>query len=170
MFYKYRSYQCIPVGVESGVCPPCPQRDRKRRLIGAVCRNRRIKRVVLADTLKNPAKCLWRGSPTVGPTSSVRLHIYVPSHTVRLILTLTILFYSILRTFYSILFYSVFSILYSILSCCSILYYALFCILFYNVFYSILFYLAPYSIIFYFVFYSVSFIKQTPNFCEYFLT
>ena len=32
-------------------------------------------------TLKNPAKCLWRGSPTVGTTSSsVRLHIYVPSH------------------------------------------------------------------------------------------
>ena len=31
--------------------------------------------------LKNPAKCLWRGSPTVGQTSSsVRLHIYVPSH------------------------------------------------------------------------------------------
>ena len=29
----------------------------------------------------NPTKCLWRGSPTVGPTSSsVRLHIYVPSH------------------------------------------------------------------------------------------
>ena len=31
---------------------------------------------------KNPTKCLWRGSPTVSPTisSSVRLHIYVPSH------------------------------------------------------------------------------------------
>ena len=35
--------------------------------------------------------------------------------TVRQILTLTILFYSILQIFYSILFYSVFSILYSIL-------------------------------------------------------
>ena len=79
--------------------------------------------------------------------------------TVRLILTLTILFYSILQIFYSILFYSVFSILYSILSCCTILYYALFCILFYNVFYSILL-----AILFYSVFYSVNSIMQTPNF------
>ena len=90
--------------------------------------------------------------------------------TVRLILTLTILFYSILQIFYSILFYSVFSILYSILSCCTILYYALFCILFYYVFYSIIFYLARYSILFYFVFYSVNSIMQIPKFCEYFLT
>ena len=73
-------------------------------------------------------------------------------YTVRLILTLTILFYSILQIFYSILFYFVFSFLYSILSCCTILYYALFCILFYNVFYSILFYLARYSILFCFLF------------------
>ena len=33
-------------GVESRINPPYPQRDRKRRLIGAVCRNHRIKRVV----------------------------------------------------------------------------------------------------------------------------
>ena len=31
-------------------------------------------------TLKNPKKFLWRGIPTVGLTSSVRLHIHVPSH------------------------------------------------------------------------------------------
>ena len=32
-------------------------------------------------TLNNPTKCLWRGNPTVGTTSSsVRLHIYAPSH------------------------------------------------------------------------------------------
>ena len=31
--------------------------------------------------LKNPTKCLWRWSPTVGQTSSsVCLHIFVPSH------------------------------------------------------------------------------------------
>ena len=33
-------------GVKSRMCPPYPQRNRKRRLIGAVCRNHRIKRVV----------------------------------------------------------------------------------------------------------------------------
>ena len=75
--------------------------------------------------------------------------------TVRLILTLTILFYSILQIFYSILFYSVFSILYSILSCCTILYYALFCILFYNVFYSILFYSTLLAILFYSILFSI---------------
>ena len=32
--------------------------------------------------LKNPTKCLWRGSPAVDPIfPSVRLHIYVPSYT-----------------------------------------------------------------------------------------
>ena len=38
-------------GGKSRMCPPYPQRDRKRRLIGAVCRNHRIKRVV-------PCRCL----------------------------------------------------------------------------------------------------------------
>ena len=33
-------------GVKSRMCPPYPQRDRKRRLNGAMCRNHRIKRVV----------------------------------------------------------------------------------------------------------------------------
>ena len=37
--------------VKSRMCPPYPQRDRKRRLNGAVCRNHRIKRVV-------PCRCL----------------------------------------------------------------------------------------------------------------
>ena len=37
--------------VKSRMCPPYPQRDRKRRLHGAVCRNHRIKRVV-------PCRCL----------------------------------------------------------------------------------------------------------------
>ena len=35
-----------PGGFKSRMCPPYPQRDRKRRLNGAVCRNHRIKRVV----------------------------------------------------------------------------------------------------------------------------
>ena len=38
-------------GFKSRMCPPYPQRDRKRRLIGAVCRNHRIKRLV-------PCRCL----------------------------------------------------------------------------------------------------------------
>ena len=54
-------------GVKSRMCPPYPQRDRKRRLNGAVCRNHRIKRVVRVGartgTLKNPTKCLWRWEP-----------------------------------------------------------------------------------------------------------
>ena len=50
------------------MCPPYPQRDRKRRLNGAVCRNHRIKRFgprvgVRTGTLKNPTKCLWRWEP-----------------------------------------------------------------------------------------------------------
>ena len=51
---------------------------------GAVSRNnrKRLARVgTWSGTSKNPSKRLWRGIPTVGPTSSsVRLHIYVPSH------------------------------------------------------------------------------------------
>ena len=31
-------------------------------------------------TLRNPARYLWHGCPTVGPTSSVRQCICVPSH------------------------------------------------------------------------------------------
>ena len=49
-----RLYFVIPregPGVKSRMCPPYPQRDRKRRLIGAVCRNHCIKRVV-------PCRCL----------------------------------------------------------------------------------------------------------------
>ena len=37
--------------VKSRMCPPYPQRDPERRLIGAVCRNHRIKRFV-------PCRCL----------------------------------------------------------------------------------------------------------------
>ena len=33
-------------GLSRECAPPYPQRDRKRRLNGAVCRNRRIKRLV----------------------------------------------------------------------------------------------------------------------------
>ena len=90
----------------------------------------------------------------------VYLHNFVGGGTVRLILTLTILFYSILQIFYSILFYSVFSILYSILSCCTILRYVLLCTcVFYSIMHSILFY----SILFAILFYSILFL-----FCQFY--
>ena len=46
---RYKHIRWAPVrarGIKSRMCPPYPQRDRKRRLNGAVCRNHRIKRVV----------------------------------------------------------------------------------------------------------------------------
>ena len=43
-------------GVKSRMCPPYPLRDRKRRLIGAVCRNHRIKRLVLCRCLDGHVK------------------------------------------------------------------------------------------------------------------
>ena len=75
-WYKNRSMR----GPFSKVSPAC----RKRRLIGAVCRNHRNVSPVSAlerareRTLQN---VYGVGSPTLGPTtSSFRLHIYVPSH------------------------------------------------------------------------------------------
>ena len=67
-------------GVKSRMCPPYPQRDRKRRLNGAVCRYHRIKRVVpcrcRTGTLKTLRNVYGVGSQTVGKTSSsIRLHI-----------------------------------------------------------------------------------------------
>ena len=119
-----------------------------------------VKRVVpfccMDGHVKEPTKCLWCWEPDrrsnffFGPP----VHLCAITHTVRLILTLTILFYSILQIFYSILFYSVFSILYSILSCCKILNYVLFCFLFYHVFYSILFYSILYCSLFYSILFS----------------
>ena len=60
-----------------------------------LCRNHRIKRVVpyrcRTDTLKNPAKCLWRWEPdVVGTTSSsVRLHIYAVTYMTEILLIVT---------------------------------------------------------------------------------
>ena len=52
---------------KSRIRPPYPQRVViLRRLNGAVCRNHRIKRMVMCRwraTLKNLAKCLWRWEP-----------------------------------------------------------------------------------------------------------
>ena len=70
IWYPLLIYKTVPRGglggveVEnvSSVFSAC----RKRRLIGAVCRNHRIKRprvVAWTGTLKNPAKCLWRLEP-----------------------------------------------------------------------------------------------------------
>ena len=66
----------------SSVSPAC----RKRRLNGAVSRNNRIKSVAscrcLDEHFKEPYEMSYGvGNPNVGTTtSSVRLHIYVPSH------------------------------------------------------------------------------------------
>ena len=93
--------------------------------------------------------------------------------TVRLILTLTILFYSILQMFYSFLFYSILYFLF-----CILFYLAgKFSIMFYSVFYSIicsiLFYTARHSIILFYsilFFYSVNPISQKIlNFVNIFL-
>ena len=62
-------YDTLGIRNVSSVSPAC----RKRRLIGAVCRNHRIKRLVPCRTIR---KVYGVGSPTVGPTFfSVRLHI-----------------------------------------------------------------------------------------------
>ena len=66
----------------ASVSPAC----RKRRLNGTVCRNHRIKWLVSCrcgtDTLKNPAKCLWRWEPDrrynffFSPPAHLYRHIY----------------------------------------------------------------------------------------------
>ena len=59
----------IPVrarGVKSKMCLPYLQRDRKRRLIGAVSESPYKKGGLVGawtGTLKNPTKCLWRWEP-----------------------------------------------------------------------------------------------------------
>ena len=50
-----------PGGLSRECAPPYPQRDRKRRLNGAVCRNHRVG--ARTGTLKNPTKYLWRWEP-----------------------------------------------------------------------------------------------------------
>ena len=64
--------------------PPLPHARRKRRMKWDGFRNDRKKVGPHVGTwtgaLKDPAKCLWRGSPTKDPISSVRLHVYVPSN------------------------------------------------------------------------------------------
>ena len=39
---------------------------------------------------ENPTKCLRRVSPTVGPTSSVRLHIYICTYITEILLSVTL--------------------------------------------------------------------------------
>ena len=86
-------------------------------------------------------------------------------HTVRLILTLTNLFSSILQIFYSIQ-YFLLCILFYLARWFPLLSYSVF----YSVMYSSLFYLALYSILFCLVFYSVNSVLQNLQFCKYFLT
>ena len=56
----------------------------KRRLIGAVCLNHRIKRLVpcrcLDGHVEEPYEMYMALEARLGPTTSVRRHIYVPSH------------------------------------------------------------------------------------------
>ena len=93
------------------------------------------------------------------------LFMYICNSKIRLILTLTNLFYSILQISYSFMYFLV----------CILFYLAhQFPIPSYSVFYYILFsvlsYLARYSILFYFVIYSVNSILQNPQFSTKCLT
>ena len=68
-FYFHSKIPREGPGVKSRMCPPYPQRDRKRRLLkwGGVSESPYKKgwsRVVAeTGTLKNPTKCLWRWEP-----------------------------------------------------------------------------------------------------------
>ena len=53
-------------GVKSRMCPPYSHRNRKRRLIGAVCRNHRIKRVVPCRRLDRHIKEPYEMSMALG--------------------------------------------------------------------------------------------------------
>ena len=58
------------------MCPPYPQRDRKRRLIGAVCRNHRIKRLVPCRCLDGHVKEPYEMSMALGARPLVLLLQY----------------------------------------------------------------------------------------------
>ena len=67
--------------VKSRMCPPYPQRDRKRRLNGPVCRKGWSRVGARTGTLKNPTKCLWRWEPDrrsnfFSPPAHLCRHIY----------------------------------------------------------------------------------------------
>ena len=53
-------------GVKSRMCPPYPQRDRKRRLNGAVSRYNRIKRVAACRCLDGHVKEPYEMSMALG--------------------------------------------------------------------------------------------------------
>ena len=55
------------------MCPPYPQRDRKRRLNGAVCRNHRIKRLVPCRCLNGHVKEPYEMSMSLGAWPYVQL-------------------------------------------------------------------------------------------------
>ena len=60
-------------GVKSRMCPPYPQRDRKRRLNRAACRNHRIKRVVPCRCLDGHVKEPYEMSMSLGARPLVQL-------------------------------------------------------------------------------------------------
>ena len=73
----------------------------------------------LQNSLINRVECMFSTIPTCvhlpGGVGFLSVYLRIYRCTVRLILTLTILFYSILLIFYSILFYIFYSVFYSIL-------------------------------------------------------
>ena len=74
---------CHPVrarGVKSRMCPPYPQRDRKRRLNGAVCRNHRIKRVVPCRCLDGHVKEPYEMSMAWEPDRRFNFFFSPPAH------------------------------------------------------------------------------------------
>ena len=74
-----RAPNAIPPGVKSRMCPPYPQRDRKRRLIGAVCRNR-IKRVVPCRCLDGHVKEPYEMSMAWEPDRRSNVFFSPPAH------------------------------------------------------------------------------------------
>ena len=93
-------------------------------------------------------------------------HLRQKKGTVHLILTLTILFYSILQIFYSILFYSILYFLF-----CIIFYLAVqFSIMLYSVFYSIMYSILSCSLFYSILFSILSILScKLPNFVNIFL-
>ena len=67
-------------GYKLRMCSPYPQRDRKRRLIGAVCRNHRIKRVVPCRCLNGHVKEPYEMSMAWEPDRGSNFFFSPPAH------------------------------------------------------------------------------------------
>ena len=67
-------------GVKWRMCPPYPERDRKSRRIGAMCRNHRIKRVVLCRCLDGHVKEPYEISMAWEPDRRSNFFFSLPAH------------------------------------------------------------------------------------------